>query len=62
MFKSFFMNKKWFHWSLAGSIAILYVAWYKVRFDVQINEWFGSFYDLLQKALTEPSGREFKSL
>jgi len=54
MFKSFFMNKKWLHWSLAGSIAILIVTWYKVQLDVKINEWFGSFYDLLQKALAEP--------
>ncbi len=60
MFKSFFMNKKWLHWSLAGSIAILLVTWYKVQLDVQINEWFGSFYDLLQKALTEPGAVTFE--
>ena len=28
--------------------------WYQVQLDVRINEWFGEFYDTLQKALTEP--------
>ncbi len=60
MFKSFFMNKKWLHWSAAGSIAILVVTWYKVQLDVKINEWFGSFYDLLQKALSEPNSVTFE--
>lgn len=49
------MNKKWLHWSLLGSILILAVTWYKVNLDVQINEWFGGFYDMVQKALAEPN-------
>ncbi|MFT5221545.1 MAG: peptide/bleomycin uptake transporter [Planctomycetota bacterium] len=60
MFKSFFMNKNWWHWSLFGSIAILVVTWYKVQLDVQINEWFGSFYDLLQQALAKPNSVTFE--
>ena len=28
--------------------------WYQVQLDVRINEWFGEFYDTLQKALAEP--------
>ena len=54
------MNRKWMHWSVAGSIAILFVTWYKVQLDVQINEWFGSFYDLLQKALATPNSVTFE--
>lgn len=54
MFRSFFLSRQWFHWSLLGSVAILFVTWYKVQLDVDINEWFGSFYDLIQKALAEP--------
>ena len=54
MFK-FFLQKKWFHWSIAGSVFILISTWYQVQLDVQINEWFGEFYDTLQKALTEPN-------
>ncbi len=59
MFKSFFMNKKWMHWSAIGSIAILMVTWYKVQLDVKINEWFGTFYDLLQQALAAPNSVTF---
>jgi peptide/bleomycin uptake transporter len=28
--------------------------WYRVQLDVQINEWFGTFYDLVQNALQKP--------
>ncbi len=59
MFKSFFLNKKWWPWSLAGSIFILAITWYKVRLDVKINDWFGSFYDTVQKALATPNSIEF---
>ncbi len=54
MFQSFFMNRQWFHWSLIGSALILVTTWYKVQLDVDINEWFGDFYNLIQKALGEP--------
>ncbi len=53
MFRSFFMNRQWVLWAWVGSALILGVTWYKVQVDVQINEWFGSFYDLVQKALTK---------
>ena len=51
MFK-FFTQKQWFVWSILGSILILISTWYQVQLDVKINEWFGEFYDTLQKALT----------
>ena len=54
MFK-FFTQKKWFVWSVLVSILILVSTWYQVQLDVRINEWFGEFYDTLQKALTEPN-------
>ena len=53
MFK-FFTDKRWFHWSIAGSILILVSTWYQVQLDVKINKWFGDFYDTLQQALTNP--------
>ena len=31
-----------------GSIFII-STWYQVQLDVKINEWFGEFYDTLQK-------------
>jgi len=51
MFKSFFLSRRWWPWSILGSILILVATWYRVQLDVQINQWFGSFYDLVQKAL-----------
>ena len=54
MFK-FFTQKKWFLWSIFGSLLILISTWYQVQLDVKINEWFGDFYDTLQKALTTPN-------
>ena len=53
MFK-FFTQKKWFLWSILGSLFILLSTWYQVQLDVRINEWFGEFYDTLQEALTTP--------
>lgn len=60
MFKSFFMDKRWFHWSILGSALILYVTWYKVEIDVKVNEWFGTFYNLVQQALTTPNSVSFE--
>ena len=59
MFRSFFANRRWMHWSILGSAVILAVTWYKVQLDVRINEWFGDFYDTLQVALSEPGAIEF---
>jgi peptide/bleomycin uptake transporter len=54
MFRSFFLSRRWFAWSVLGTGLILYATWYKVELDVQINEWFGGFYNLIQKALGTP--------
>jgi peptide/bleomycin uptake transporter len=54
MFRSFFLSRQWWHWSLLGTALILFAVWYRVQLDVQINDWFGSFYDLVQKALSAP--------
>ncbi len=54
MFRSFFLNRKWMLWSILGSALILFATWYRVQLDVKINEWFGTFYDLVQTALSKP--------
>ncbi len=51
----FFNSKKWFLWAWLGSAAILSSLWVQVEIDVRINEWFGTFYDMIQKALAEPN-------
>ena len=54
MFK-FFIKKDWFLWAYLGSAIILTSIWLQVQIDVKINEWFGEFYDMIQKALGTPN-------
>ena len=54
MFK-FFNSRKWFLWAWIGSFVILSSLWVQVKIDVKINEWFGQFYDMIQKALSAPN-------
>ena len=51
----FFIIKKWLLWSWIGSFIILTSLWVQVKIDVQINNWFGEFYDMIQKALSKPN-------
>jgi len=51
----FFTQKKWLYWAWLGSVIILSSLWVQVKIDVKINEWFGVFYDMIQKALAEPN-------
>ena len=51
----FFAIRKWFLWSWLGSFVILSSLWVQVKIDVKINEWFGKFYDMIQKALAKPN-------
>tara|TARA_B100000767_G_scaffold83184_1_gene80077 strand:+ start:1787 stop:2773 length:987 start_codon:yes stop_codon:yes gene_type:complete len=51
----FFIIKKWLLWSWLGSFVILSSLWIQVKIDVKINEWFGQFYDMIQKALAKPN-------
>ena len=51
----FFSDPKWFYWAYIGSALILSSIWFQVQIDVLINSWFGDFYDMIQKALSEPN-------
>ena len=52
---NFFKVRKWLLWSWLGSAIILSSLWVQVQIDVKINEWFGEFYDMIQKALATPN-------
>ena len=54
MFRSFFLSKEWLIWAWLGAAVIFSGTWYQVQIDVQINEWFGGFYDMVQDALGNP--------
>jgi peptide/bleomycin uptake transporter len=49
------MPHRWFRWSVGVSEIIAFLIWFLVQLDVMINNWFGSFYDLIQKALSAPN-------
>ena len=51
----FFSDRKWMLWAWFGSALILSSLWVQVKIDVEINEWFGEFYDMIQKALATPN-------
>ena len=51
----FFTTRKWILWAWLGSVIILGSLWVQVEIDVKINEWFGVFYDMIQKALATPN-------
>lgn len=49
-----FSPHPWRRWSVLGSTLIIFVTWFQVEVDVMINEWFGTFYDMIQQALGKP--------
>ena len=54
-FWMWFAPHPWQLWSVGGSALIFFVNWFLVQLDVMINEWFGTFYDMIQKALGTPN-------
>lgn len=48
-------GQKWAKWSVLGSALIVFITWFQVQVSVMLNEWYGTFYDLIQKALGEPN-------
>jgi peptide/bleomycin uptake transporter len=54
MFRSFFGSKEWALWAWGGSALILAVTWYQVQLTVKLNDWYGAFYDHVQKILSKP--------
>jgi peptide/bleomycin uptake transporter len=47
-------GQKWARWSVMGSALIVFITWFQVEVSVMLNEWYGDFYNLIQKALTAP--------
>lgn len=58
MFRSFFKNKRWIVWAYGGGLFLLLALFVQVELTVKLNEWYGGFYNILQKA-TEHSVDEF---
>lgn len=48
-------GQKWAKWSVLGSALIVFITWFQVEVSVMLNQWYGDFYNLIQKALTAPN-------
>jgi peptide/bleomycin uptake transporter len=58
MFRSFFKSKRWSFWAYGGGFILLAALFIQVELSVRMNEWYGGFYNILQKA-TEHKVEEF---
>jgi peptide/bleomycin uptake transporter len=45
----------WFWWAVPGSLVLVFVTYFQVQVSVAINDWYGFYYDLIQKALDGPT-------
>jgi peptide/bleomycin uptake transporter len=48
-------NRRWQWWSIVGSVTIIEVVYFNVQVSAWLNDWYGSFYDLIQTALGKPN-------
>jgi len=51
----FYKRTPWFWWSVVGSITILEVVYFNVQIGAWLNDWYGTFYNMIQQALSEPN-------
>ncbi len=58
MFRSFYKSTRWFVWAYGGGLFLLASLIIQVELTVKINQWYGRFYNMLQKA-TEHQLQEF---
>ena len=49
-------NRRWYWWSVVGSVTIIEVVYFNVQVSAWLNDWYGTFYDLIQTAL-DPAKR-----
>jgi peptide/bleomycin uptake transporter len=48
-------NRRWYWWSVVGSVTIIEVIYFNVQVDAWLNSWYGDFYNLIQQALANPN-------
>jgi peptide/bleomycin uptake transporter len=54
VFWYFYKRNEWYWWSVVGSTTILLAIYFNVQVDAWINDWQGSFFNMLQQALSQP--------
>ncbi len=54
VFWYFYKRNEWYWWSVVSSTVILLVIYFQVQVQAFVNEWSGSFFNVIQLALTQP--------
>lgn len=54
VFWYFYKRNEWYWWSVVSSAIILLVLYFNVQVDAWINTWSGTFFDMVQQALSQP--------
>jgi peptide/bleomycin uptake transporter len=47
-------NRRWYWWSVVGSVTIIEVVYFDVQISAWLNDWYGEFYNMIQAAMTTP--------
>ncbi|MET3924924.1 peptide antibiotic transporter SbmA [Devosia sp. 2618] len=47
-------NKRWYWWSVVGTVTIIEVVYFDVQIGAWMNDWYGAFFNLIQGAMTTP--------
>jgi peptide/bleomycin uptake transporter len=45
------IGHRWSRWSVWASIGLIFLTYFQVQISIAINDWYGEFYNLIQKAL-----------
>lgn len=56
LFWRYMSNNPWQRWSVWGSAFILFNIWFGVQVSVNINAWYGPFWDMIQNMLSNGGG------
>ncbi len=48
-------NRRWYWWSVVGSVTIVEFVFFNVQINAWLNDWYGSFYNLIQTAIGAPN-------
>jgi peptide/bleomycin uptake transporter len=54
-------NRRWYWWSVVGSVTIIEFVYFNVQINAWLNDWYGSFYNLIQQAISEPNSVSWES-
>jgi peptide/bleomycin uptake transporter len=55
-------NRRWYWWSVVGSVTIVEVVFFDVQASAWMNAWYGEFYNMFQGALQNPGSVSLETI